>query len=49
MNKMRDENSKAETKSKTDKLTNETHLSDLITTYDSEMTKLHSIRNNTQK
>lgn len=46
---MRDENSKAENKSKTDKLTSENHLSDLITTYDAEMTKNHNIRNNTQK
>lgn len=50
MAKMRDENySKAESKSKTEKLTSENHLSDLIATYDSDMMKNHKIRSSTQK
>jgi len=46
---MRDENSKAEIKSKTEKLTSENNLSDLIATYDSDMMKNHKIRSSTQK
>lgn len=46
---MREENSKAEQKSKTDKSTSENHLADLITTYDSDMVKMHAIRNTAQK
>jgi hypothetical protein len=46
---MRDEHSKAENKSKLDKLTSENHLSDLIQNYDSEMSKWHSGRLAMQK
>lgn len=47
--KMREENSKAEVKSKSDKLTSESHLSDLIQAYDADMSKLHAARSNAQK
>lgn len=49
LTKLRDEHSKAENKSKTEKLTSENHLSDSIQNYDAEMTKWHLARQVTQK
>ena len=45
---MREENAKNETKSKNDKLTNEAHLMEMISNYDTEMFKLSAAKSAAQ-
>jgi hypothetical protein len=49
LQKLRDENTKQENKSKTDKITNETQLIEMIGLYDKDMLALHTTKNDAAK